>query len=77
MTEAVKGRTADDARDIFRRFQAMVTAPLDVLPDDASLGKLTVLGGVREFPVRIKCASLPWHTLKAALAATSEVAVTE
>src|SRR6185503_11796024 len=77
MTEAVKGKTVDEAFEIFERFQAMVTAPMDVEVGDASLGKLTVLGGVREFPVRIKCASLPWHTLKAAIAASNEVAVTE
>ena len=77
MTEAVKGRTIPDALGIFQRFQAMITAPLDKHAEDASLGKLTVLGGVREFPVRIKCASLPWHTLKAAMAASDHVAVTE
>ena len=62
---------------IFERFQAMITAPLDQPSGDPSLGKLAVLGGVREFPVRIKCASLPWHTLKAAIAASHDVAVTE
>ena len=62
---------------IFQRFQAMITAPLDKPAADPSLGKLMVLGGVREFPVRIKCASLPWHTLKAAMAASRDVAVTE
>jgi nitrogen fixation NifU-like protein len=77
MTEAVKGRTVPEASSLFQRFQAMVTAPVDKAPSDDSLGKLVVLAGVREFPVRIKCASLPWHTLKAALAASGEVAVTE
>jgi len=77
MTEAVKGKTAAEVFEIFERFQAMVTAPIDIEAGDRSLGKLTVLGGVREFPVRIKCASLPWHTLKAALAQSQEVAVTE
>ena len=77
MTEAVKGRTVPEVVAIFQRFQAMITAPLDKPADDPSLGKLTVLGGVREFPVRIKCASLPWHTLKAAIAASHHVAVTE
>jgi nitrogen fixation NifU-like protein len=66
MTEAVKGRTVGDARGLFDRFHRMVTTP----PDEplADLGKLSALGGVREFPVRVKCASLAWHTLKAALA---------
>jgi nitrogen fixation NifU-like protein len=77
MTEAVKGRTVPEAVGIFQRFQAMVTAPMDKPSEDASLGKLLVLSGVREFPVRIKCASLPWHTLKAAIARSPEVAVTE
>jgi nitrogen fixation NifU-like protein len=77
MTDAVKGRTLPDVLGLFQKFQAMVTAPVDKPADDPSLGKLTVLGGVREFPVRIKCASLPWHTLKAALASSSDVAVTE
>jgi nitrogen fixation NifU-like protein len=77
MTEAIQGRTLGDIAQLFERFQAMITAPLEREAGDASLGKLSVLGGVREFPVRIKCASLPWHTLKAALAATGEVAATE
>jgi nitrogen fixation NifU-like protein len=77
MTEAVKGRTVPEVTGIFQRFQAMITAPMDKPADDPSLGKLTVLGGVREFPVRIKCASLPWHTLKAAIVASHGVAVTE
>ena len=77
MTEAVKGKTTAEAASIFERFQAMITAPIDVVAGDKTLGKLTVLGGVREFPVRIKCASLPWHTLKAAIAASPETAVTE
>jgi nitrogen fixation protein NifU and related proteins len=77
MTEAVKGRTVPEAASLFQQFQAMITAPIDRPPLDDSLGKLVVLAGVREFPVRIKCASLAWHTLKAALAASDEVAVTE
>lgn len=65
MTDAVKGQTVAAANDLFRRFHAMVTTP----PDQAveNMGKLSVLAGVREFPVRVKCASLCWHTLKAAL----------
>ena len=77
MTDAVKGRPVAEALGLFDRFQAMITSSLDTAAGDASLGKLEALGGVREFPVRIKCASLPWHTLKAALAATGDVAVTE
>jgi nitrogen fixation NifU-like protein len=77
MTDAVKGQCTADVLRTFERFQAMVTSPLETDQGDASLGKLEALAGVREFPVRIKCASLPWHTLKAALAASSSTVVTE
>ena len=65
MTDAVKGRSVDEARELFERFHRMVTTPLERGVED--LGKLSVFSGVREFPVRVKCASLAWHTLKAAL----------
>jgi nitrogen fixation NifU-like protein len=65
MTDSIKGRSVADARDLFARFHRMVTTPPDQPVED--LGKLSVLSGVREFPVRVKCASLAWHTLKAAL----------
>jgi nitrogen fixation NifU-like protein len=65
MTDAVKGRSVGEARELFERFHRMVTTPPDRAVED--LGKLSVLAGVREFPVRVKCASLAWHTLKAAL----------
>jgi nitrogen fixation NifU-like protein len=65
MTDAIKGRSIAEARDLFQRFHRMVTTPPDCAVED--LGKLSVLAGVREFPVRVKCASLAWHTLKAAL----------
>jgi nitrogen fixation NifU-like protein len=66
MTDAVKGHSVAEARELFERFHRMVTTPPDLAVED--LGKLSVLAGVREFPVRVKCASLAWHTLKAALA---------
>jgi nitrogen fixation NifU-like protein len=66
MTDALKGKTVDQARALFDQFQAMITSTLGTPPAD--LGKLTVLAGVREFPTRIKCASLAWHTMKAAVA---------
>lgn len=74
MTDAVKGQTVAVANDLFQRFHAMVTTP----PDQAveNMGKLSVLAGVREFPVRVKCASLCWHTLQAALN-REEVTTTE
>ena len=65
MTDALKGTTVAEARALFERFHRMVTTPPDQAVED--LGKLSVLAGVREFPVRVKCASLAWHTLKAAL----------
>jgi len=65
MTDAVKGHTVGEARELFERFHHVVTTPPDQPVED--LGKLSVLAGVREFPVRVKCASLAWHTLKAAL----------
>jgi len=77
MTEAVKGHTLAEASDLFERFHAMITTPIDRDVDPESLGKLAVLAGVREFPVRVKCASLAWHTLKAALADSHETAKTE
>lgn len=65
MTDAIKGHTVAEARQLFERFHRMVTTPPDAAVED--MGKLSVLAGVREFPVRVKCASLAWHTLKAAL----------
>ena len=65
MTDAVKGKSVEEARNLFERFHRMVTTPPDAPVED--MGKLSVLAGVREFPVRVKCASLAWHTLKAAL----------
>jgi nitrogen fixation NifU-like protein len=65
MTDSVKGRGVAEVRELFDRFHRMVTTPIDQPVED--LGKLAVFAGVREFPVRVKCASLAWHTLKAAL----------
>ena len=65
MTDALKGMTVAEARSLFERFHRMVTTPPEKPVED--LGKLSVFSGVREFPVRVKCASLAWHTLKAAL----------
>lgn len=66
MTDAVKGKTVKEARAIFDRFHEMVTSPPEAAVPE--IGKLAVLAGVREFPTRVKCASLAWHTLKAAVA---------
>lgn len=67
MTGAVMGRTVAEAEDLFRRVQAMVTSRPDTPVDAGGLGKLVALAGVRSFPARVKCASLAWHTLHAAL----------
>ena len=75
MTDSVKGKTIAEAEALLDRFQKMVTAPAEAPLDD--MGKLTVLAGVRQFPVRVKCASLAWHTLRAAAEAKDEVVSTE
>jgi nitrogen fixation NifU-like protein len=67
MTEALKGKTVSDAEALFTRFHDMVTSEHDSAADFSELGKLSVLAGVRDFPTRIKCASLAWHTMKAAV----------
>jgi nitrogen fixation NifU-like protein len=77
MTDAVKGQTIGEANALFDRVHAMLTMPMDRPVDVSDVGKLAVLSGVREFPVRIKCASLAWHTLKAAMAASPDVVKTE
>lgn len=68
MTDAVKGKTVAEAMALFERFHELVTAdPSKAAAASAELGKLAVFAGVHEFPMRVKCASLAWHTLKAAL----------
>lgn len=78
MTESVKGKTLVEAEALFERFHDLITgndgATKTARPD---LGKLAVFSGVREFPVRVKCATLPWHTLKAALAGEDKTVSTE
>lgn len=77
MTEALKGKTVAEAEAIFEKFHEMVTAPMDQTFDTTPLHKLSVFSGVREFPVRVKCATLPWHTLHNAVSETAETAKTE
>ncbi len=67
MTQAVKGKSKAEAESIFDEFHRMVTGELDIETDDNNLGKLRIFAGVLEFPARVKCASLSWHTLNAAL----------
>ena len=67
MTDALKGKTVADAEALFERFHEMVTADAERPADTEGLGKLAVFAGVREYPSRVKCATLSWHTLKAAV----------
>lgn len=67
MTQSVKGKTKHEAEVIFDEFHRMVTGELDIETDENELGKLKIFSGVLEFPARVKCASLSWHTLNAAL----------
>ena len=73
MSDAIKGKTVAEARDLFEHFHAMITSDTDTVAED--LGKLSVFAGVREFPTRIKCASLAWHTMKAAVAHDTDAPV--
>lgn len=67
MTQAVKGKTLAEAEVLFDEFHRMVTGELNAEDDENVLGKLKIFAGVLEFPARVKCASLSWHTLHAAL----------
>ena len=67
MTQVVKGKTREEAEILFDEFHRMVTGKLDIETDENRLGKLKIFAGVLEFPARVKCASLSWHTLHAAL----------
>ena len=67
MTQAVKGKSKEQAETLFREFHSMVTGELDEETEENMLGNLKIFAGVREFPVRVKCATLPWHTMHAAL----------
>jgi len=76
MTESLKGKTLEEAQKVFERFHGMVTGAPDAEPD-TGLGKLAVFHGVCEFPARVKCASLCWHTLKNALTGNHELVTLE
>jgi nitrogen fixation NifU-like protein len=77
MTEKIKGKDLGEVRALFERFHAMVTSEVVREDDEEVLGKLAVFGGVREFPARVKCASLAWHTLTAALEGADSTVSTE
>jgi nitrogen fixation NifU-like protein len=67
MTQAVKGKSRVEAEELFHEFQNMVTGAVDAEAAEDHLGRLRIFAGVLEFPARVKCASLSWHTLHAAL----------
>lgn len=77
MTTLLKGKTVEEAEKLFADFQQMITSDVSEPVDLAKMGKLAVLAGVREFPARVKCAGLAWHTVKAALDKKDQVVSTE
>ena len=77
MTQALKGRSLDEAEAVHEAFHRLVTGELDPDRAEPTVGKLMVFAGVREFPVRVKCATLAWHTLRAALDRRDDAVTTE
>ena len=77
MTIAVKGKTKEEADLLFNEFHRMVRGELDPETEENHLGRLKIFAGVREFPARVKCASLSWHTLHAALEGDPDPVSTE
>jgi nitrogen fixation NifU-like protein len=72
MTAAITGKSRDEVREIFDKFHGMVTG---ALAPDPSLGSLRALGGVAKFPIRVKCATLAWHAMKAAVEGSPDATV--
>ncbi|MEI8371207.1 MAG: SUF system NifU family Fe-S cluster assembly protein [Planctomycetota bacterium] len=77
MTESLKGKTREEAEVIFKAFHDLLTNPAPAANNAAHLGKLAVFSGVREFPVRVKCATLAWHAFHAALDNKNKIVSTE
>ena len=77
MTAAVKGKYVDEAEKLFQEFHDMVMSDISVPIEEEKMGKLAVFGGVREFPMRIKCATLCWHAMKAAINGEDDTVTTE
>ena len=77
MTDAIKGCSIEEVESQFENFHDLLTGSAEKPVDRSRLGKLAVFSGVREFPLRVKCATLAWHTLRAALDDNNEVARTE
>lgn len=76
MTDELKGRSLAEVEKLYGRFHEVVMSDSDTAVDTDALGKLAVFAGVREFPVRVKCATLPWHALRAALRSPDGAPVT-
>jgi len=77
MTAAVKGKSRAEVEALFKQFHALVAEDGQGAPNEELLDKLVVFGGVKEFPMRVKCAILAWHTLRAALSRSGETVTTE
>ena len=77
MTQAVKGRTRQEAQQLFEHFHQLLTAEDRSSGAEESLGKLAAFAGVKKYPVRVKCATLPWHTMQAAFEQHDEPVSTE
>ncbi len=77
MSSIVKGKTKQEAEQVFEMFHRLVTGEIGPDGDVEKLGKLAAFSGVSEFPARVKCASLAWHTLHAALSSNDNVVTTE
>jgi len=77
MTEMLKGQKVEDAKALFETFHYMVTSSKHPQATGTGLGKLAVFAGVSEFPARVKCATLAWHTMKTALDGSHEIVSTE
>lgn len=77
LTETLKGRTRAEAKELFQVFHDLVTGKVAANGKGRELGKLAVFSGVSEFPARVKCAILAWHTLRSALSASGEIVTTE
>ena len=77
MTGALKGKSLTEAEAIFTQFHDLVTSDMETVADEEALGKLAVFSGVKEYPARVKCASLAWHTVHTALLGQDEPVSTE
>ena len=77
MTEGIKGRSLAEVEELFEGFHGLVTSEPGAEPETRGLGKLAVFAGVREFPIRIKCATLAWHAMRSALSGSGESVTTE